>query len=56
MNLPKEAVIEFQEIYQNKFGVLLEFNEAEIRAKAFLNLRYLITTKNDKSSAKQEQK
>jgi len=46
MNLPKEAVIEFQEIYQNKFGILLEFNEAETRAKKFLNLRYLITNKN----------
>lgn len=46
MNLPKEAVIEFQNIYQKKFGVLLEFNEAEIRAKNFLNLRLLIVTKN----------
>ena len=46
MNLPEEAVIEFQKIYQDKFGVLLEFNEAEIRAKSFLNLRYLITSKN----------
>lgn len=46
MNLPKEAVIEFQKIYQDKFGVLLKFNEAEIRAKAFLDLRYLITNKN----------
>ena len=46
MNLPKEAVIEFQKIYQDKFGVLLDFNEAEIRANNFINLRYLITTKN----------
>jgi len=45
MNLPKEAVIEFQKILKEKCGVNLEFNEAEIRAKAFLNLRYLITNK-----------
>jgi len=46
MTLPREAVIEFQNIFQELFGVLLEYNEAEIRAKAFLNLRYLITSKN----------
>lgn len=46
MNLPKEAVLEFQKIYQEKVGVLLEFNEAEKRANNFINLRYLITTKN----------
>lgn len=45
MNLPEEAVIEFQKIYKEKCGVLLEFNEAKIRAEAFLNLRYLITSK-----------
>lgn len=45
MNLPKEAVIEFQKILKEKCGVNLEFNEAEIRAKSFLNLRFLITSK-----------
>jgi hypothetical protein len=46
MNLPKEAVIEFQKILKEECGIELEFNDAEIRAKDFLNLRYLITTKN----------
>jgi len=46
MNLPKEAVIEFQEIFQRKFGTTLSFEEAEIRAGRFLNLRYLITSEN----------
>lgn len=46
MNLPKEAVIEFQKIYQEIFGKTLNFNEAELEAEQFLNLGLLITSKN----------
>ncbi|MFA7300787.1 MAG: hypothetical protein WC069_00550 [Candidatus Shapirobacteria bacterium] len=51
MNLPKEAVVDFQKIYQQKFGVLLDYNESEIKAKQFLSLRLLISskTKNDQT-------
>lgn len=43
MNLPEAAIIEFQKIYQKKFNVLLDFNEAEIRAEKFLRLMALLT-------------
>lgn len=43
MNLPVEAVDEFQKIYLNKCGIELSFNEAEIRADNFLRLMMLIT-------------
>lgn len=41
--LPDKAVIEFQEIYERKFGEKLSFNEAKIRAENFINLMRLIT-------------
>jgi len=43
MNLPIEAVTEFQNIYKRKCGIELSFNEAEIRADNFLRLMMLIT-------------
>ncbi len=46
MNLPKEAIIEFQQIHKLRCGVELEFNEAEIEAEKMLNLVYLFIKKN----------
>jgi hypothetical protein len=43
MNLPTEAVTEFQNIYKRKCGIELSFNEAEIKAENFLRLIMLIT-------------
>ncbi|MFZ2663961.1 MAG: hypothetical protein WAX66_01225 [Patescibacteria group bacterium] len=43
MKLPKEAVIEFQGIYKNKFGILLDFEKAEKHAINFLELMALLT-------------
>ncbi|MCL4384177.1 hypothetical protein M1116_01895 [Patescibacteria group bacterium] len=43
MNFPKEAVIQFKEIYERKFGEVLSFEEAEVRAINFLELMALIT-------------
>lgn len=40
---PDKAIKEFQQIYQNKFGILLEIKEAEIKAKNFIALFALIT-------------
>lgn len=42
MNLPVEAITQFQEIYQRKLGVTLTIGEAGIRAKNFLKLMMLI--------------
>lgn len=43
MNLPDEAVKEFQKIYKNKIGKEITFNEAKIKAEKFINLFDLIT-------------
>jgi len=43
MNLPKEAVIQFKEIYERKFEEILSYQEAEVRAINFLELMVLIT-------------
>jgi len=45
MNLPNEAVTEFQDIYQRKIGVVLTFDEAKIRAEKFLRLMVLLIGK-----------
>lgn len=45
MNVPKEAVLEFQDIYRRKVGGVLSFNEAGIKAENFLRLMMLITGK-----------
>jgi hypothetical protein len=45
MNLPTDAVTEFQDIYQRKVGGVLSFNEAGIKAENFLRLMMLITEK-----------
>lgn len=38
MNLPKEAIAEFKEIYERKHGVCLEDQEAELKASELLQL------------------
>lgn len=43
MNIPVEAVTEFQEIYRKKFGVVLDVNEAGVRAEKFLRLLVMLT-------------
>lgn len=43
MTLPTEAIAEFQEIYQRKFGVTLTVNESEIKAENFIRLMVLLT-------------
>jgi len=42
MTLNSKAVKELQDIYQNKFGIKLNREEAEIRANNFLRLMMLI--------------
>lgn len=42
MNLPKEAVNEFLEIYQRKVNKNLSFDEAAIKAENFLKLMMLL--------------
>ena len=43
MTLPDQAVKEFQEIYKEKIGDELSFEQAKIEAESFLNLFDLIT-------------
>jgi|GEM_PF-4837452 len=38
MKIPKEAVKEFQEMYQRKYGKELSWKEAESQAMELLNL------------------
>lgn len=45
MNLPIEAITQFQEIYQRKLGVALTIGEAGIRAENFLKLIMLVVGK-----------
>jgi len=52
MNLPVEAVNEFQEIYQRRLGVEISINEAETRAENFLRLTMLITRKEENENEK----
>ena len=42
MNLPMEAITEFQEIFQRKFGINLTANEAGVKAENFLKLMMLL--------------
>jgi hypothetical protein len=42
MKLPEAAVNEFIEIYQRKFGEILDYNVAEIKASSFLSLTTLL--------------
>lgn len=48
--LPDKAVKEFQQIYQDKFGILLEIKEAEIKANNFIELFGLIIKQPTKSN------
>lgn len=41
--LPKEAVIEYRQIYKTKCGVELTYEEAERKADNFIRLMALIT-------------
>lgn len=41
--LPKEAVIEYQQIYKEKCHVGLSFEEAESKANNFIKLMALVT-------------
>lgn len=45
MNLPVEALNEFQKIYQRKLGVVITTGEAGIKAENFLKLMMLIAGK-----------
>ena len=51
MDLPTEAIKEFQKIYKGIFGVVLTEAEAKLKADGFLNLMLLITktSKNDQT-------
>lgn len=42
MNLPVEAITEFQEIYKRKLGIALTISEAGVRAENFLRLLTLL--------------
>jgi hypothetical protein len=42
MNLPLEAITEFQEIYKRKLGITLTTGEAGVRAENFLRLLTLL--------------
>jgi hypothetical protein len=42
MNLPVEAITEFQNIFQRKFGINLTINEAGVKAENFLKLMILV--------------
>lgn len=52
MNLPKAAVLEYQQIYKTKCKVALSFEEAERKAVNFLKLMALITTKSKNENEK----
>lgn len=41
--LPREAVLEYQQIYKKKCSVVLSFEEAESKANDFIRLMALIT-------------
>lgn len=43
MNLPVEAITEFQEIYQRKLGVVISTDEASIKAENLLRLIVLLS-------------
>lgn len=47
MTLPKEAVLEFMEIYKRKVHQTLNYNEAEIKAINLLSLFTLLTKNTD---------
>ena len=50
MELPKEAIHEFINIYKKKFGIKLSFEVAQIEAVNFLELMALITNKSINSN------
>lgn len=54
--LPNEAIIEFQEIYLNKFGMKISFEEAKAKSENFIQLFELITLKNNKNEINYEKK
>ena len=45
MELPKEAVNEFRDIYKRKFGIKLSFKVAQMEAINFVNLFALVTSR-----------
>jgi hypothetical protein len=57
--LPEEALREFAELYKQKYGVELDFQEAAVRARNFLNLYAAVlgnhceTTKPSKEASPQ---
>ena len=52
MNLPTQAVNEFQEIYQRKFGEKISTDEAGVKAENFLRLMMLITRRDEGENEK----
>lgn len=52
MNLPIEAISEFREIYQRKFGEKISNDEAGVKAENFLRLMMLITRKPENENEK----
>ncbi len=44
MNLPKEAIIEFQNLYLNLLGVNISFETAKVEAEIFIKYFDLIGT------------
>lgn len=56
MNLPKEAVNEFLEIYQRKINENLSFDEAAIRAENFLKLMVLLTGNSEINNLNKNEK
>ena len=45
--LPKEAILEYQEIYRNQYGIKLTFEEASEYANKLFNFVELITTSSE---------
>lgn len=52
MNLPVEAITEFQGIFQRKFGISLTINEAEVKASNFLKLMMLLVGQQKNENVK----
>ena len=42
MNLPKEAIVEFQNLYSTLFGINISFEKAKVEAEIFIKYFDLI--------------
>ncbi len=51
-SIPKEAILEFAQIYFEKFDIKLSFEEAKVKAENFIKLFDLVTEKDSPSLSK----